>query len=74
MTDDTLGRAMLPRDLQRGDVIAWMHAGAYHLPWETRFSHGVCAVVWCGADGGIQLARERERPEQWLNQWNQSIV
>jgi diaminopimelate decarboxylase len=74
MTDDTLGRALLPGDVQPGDVIAWTGAGAYHLPWETRFSHGLCAVAWCGADGVMRLARERERPDQWPQQWDLSIV
>jgi diaminopimelate decarboxylase len=74
MTDDILGRLPLPADIAVGDVIAWMNAGAYHLPWETRFSHGLCAVAWCGADGVMQLARERERPDQWTNQWNLSTV
>jgi hypothetical protein len=50
-------------------VIGWMDAGAYHLPWETRFSHGLCAVVWCDGDDALSLARERERPEMWAEAW-----
>jgi diaminopimelate decarboxylase len=70
MTDDTLGRVMAPRDLQPGDLIAWMHAGAYHLPWETRFSHGLSAVAWRGADDILRLARPHEPVDQWSNAWN----
>jgi len=69
MTDDLLGRVLLPQDVAVGDVVAWMNAGAYHLPWETRFSHGLCAVVWADADDRLQLARPRERPEQWSRAW-----
>ena len=59
MTDDTLGRLPLPSDIVPGDVLVWMNAGAYHLPWETRFSQGLCAIVW--ADGADQLSLVRER-------------
>jgi len=70
MTDDTLGRVMAPGDLQPGDVIAWMHAGAYHLPWETRFSHGLSAVAWRGADDILRLARPHEAADQWSKAWD----
>jgi hypothetical protein len=43
-----------------GDVIVWLDAGAYHLPWETRFSHGLCPIVWFDADERMSVARERE--------------
>jgi diaminopimelate decarboxylase len=68
MTDDVLARVPLPDDIGIGDVIAWLDAGAYHLPWETRFSQGHCAVVWCD-QGTRTLARERERPESWSRAW-----
>ena len=60
-TDDRLGRWRLPRDLTAGDVIVWCDAGAYHLPWETRFSHGLCAVVWFDHDERMTVARSREQ-------------
>ncbi len=63
MTDDRLGRWPLPEQLAPGDIILWCDAGAYHLPWETRFSHGLCAIVWEGDDGELVVARERERVE-----------
>jgi diaminopimelate decarboxylase len=65
MTDDVLVRAPLPGDIVAGDAIAWMDAGAYHLPWETRFSHGLCAVVWIGGNGAMTLARASESPACW---------
>jgi diaminopimelate decarboxylase len=60
MADDRLGRWMLPASLDVGDVIVWLDAGAYHLPWETRFSHGLCPIVWFDADERMSVARERE--------------
>ena len=74
MTDDVLARLPLPADIAVGDVIAWLDAGAYHLPWETRFSHGLCAVVWCDEHGQLQLARERERPDLWSEPWISSAA
>jgi diaminopimelate decarboxylase len=74
MTDDRLARLPLPADLGRGDLIAWMDAGAYHLPWETRFSHGQCAVVWCDPDDTLVLARRREMPDAWANAWEWSLA
>ena len=61
MTDDVLARIALPEDIDPGDVLVWMHAGAYHLPWETRFSQGLCAVAWCDEAERLSLAREREQ-------------
>ncbi|MBA2353698.1 MAG: hypothetical protein H0V80_03410 [Acidobacteria bacterium] len=66
MTDDVLARVPLPSDVAIGDVLVWLHAGAYHLPWETRFSQGLCAVAWCDHDEDLSLAREREQPEEWV--------
>jgi len=70
MTDDTLGRLDLPGDLSVGDVLVWMHAGAYHLPWETRFSQGLCAVVWCDDEDQMCLARDHESASTWGHAWN----
>jgi diaminopimelate decarboxylase len=61
MTDDTLGRLPLPERVAPGDVLVWMHAGAYHLPWETRFSQGLCAIAWADDTEQLSLVRERER-------------
>jgi diaminopimelate decarboxylase len=69
MTDDVLARVPMASNINVGDVIVWMNAGAYHLPWETRFSHGLCAVVWCDASDRMSLAREREQPHTWAEPW-----
>jgi ornithine decarboxylase len=66
MTDDILGRAPLPDDIAPGDVLVWTAAGAYHLPWETRFSHGLCAAVWYDERETLSLARQREQPREWV--------
>lgn len=69
MTDDRLGRVMLPERLAPGDHVVWLNAGAYHLPWETRFSQGLCAVVWCDEADAMTLARQRETVEEWARLW-----
>jgi diaminopimelate decarboxylase len=69
MTDDVLARIHLPEEVGPGDVLLWMNAGAYHLPWETRFSQGLCAVAWCNDAGMLSLARGRERPDDWMQSW-----
>jgi diaminopimelate decarboxylase len=65
MTDDRLGRFDLPDDSGVDDVLLWFDAGAYHLPWETRFSQGLCAIAWFGPDEQLQIARPREPAAQW---------
>ena len=72
MTDDRLGALPLPDSVAPGDLIVWLDAGAYHLPWETRFSHGLCAVVWADPADALSLARARETPEQWSYLWTAS--
>jgi diaminopimelate decarboxylase len=74
MTDDVLARVQLPEDVGPGHLIAWMDAGAYHLPWETRFSQGQCAVVWADMNDRLTLARRRERPRAWAEAWNWSAA
>jgi hypothetical protein len=68
MAFDRLARCPLSRELRAGDHLVWLDAGAYHLPWETRFSHGLAAVYW---HDGSRLAevRPRETFEHWWNQW-----
>jgi diaminopimelate decarboxylase len=70
MTDDRLARLSLPQAVAPNDVIVWLDAGAYHLPWETRFSHGLCAVAWADGDDALTLARARETPDAWNSLWN----
>ncbi len=64
MAFDQLARQPLPVSLRPGDHFIWLNAGAYHLPWETRFSHGLAAVLW--HDGRtIRLARPPESFASW---------
>jgi diaminopimelate decarboxylase len=68
MAFDQLERKPLPRRLRAGDYLLWLNAGAYHLPWETRFSHGLAAVFW--HDGHrTKLVRKPERFPEWWSQW-----
>lgn len=56
MAFDQLARKPLPRGIRPGDVLVWFEAGAYHLPWETRFSHGL-AEIWWQDGAGPQCVR-----------------
>ena len=68
MAFDQIARRPLPADLQPGDRLVWLDAGAYHLPWETHFSHGLAAVLW--HDGQqVTVVREREDFADWWGRW-----
>lgn len=71
MAFDQLARIPLPRSLRVGDHLVWLEAGAYHLPWETRFSHGHAEVLWHD-EKGIRRARERQSFEDHWRQWQVS--
>jgi len=68
MAFDQLARRHLPRTIREGDLLVWMEAGAYHIPWETRFSHGLATVLW-HENGRVSTARERESFREWWEQW-----
>lgn len=69
MAYDRLIRTHLPADIGIGDHIVWLDAGAYHIPWETRFSRGLATVVWYDEQEGLQLARDAETPDAWWGVW-----
>ena len=70
MAYDRLIRTYLPCDIQIGDHIVWMNAGAYHVPWETRFSHGLANVIWCDSSASFSLARQHETFGKWWGVWS----
>ena len=72
MAFDKLVRRRLPRSLSIGDHVVWMDAGAYHLPWETRFSHGLAAVYW-HENGTTRLVRPPEGFPEWWKQWTPEV-
>lgn len=59
MAFDCLARRDLPRSLRPGDILLWMDAGAYHLPWETRFSHELAEIWWEDDASQIRAVRKR---------------
>lgn len=69
MAFDRLARVDLPSDVAIGDLVVWTHAGAYHLPWETRFSRGLCRIVWCPRSDQLQLVRDEETFNEWWGRW-----
>ena len=66
MAFDQLARIPLPRSLRAGDHR--LEARAYHIPWETRFSHGHAAVLWHD-EHRLQGAREKQSFENFWSQW-----
>lgn len=68
MAFDQLTRRPLSRRIRPGDRLVWMEAGAYHVPWETRFSHGLAAVLW-NENGSLKQVRTAERFSDWWGQW-----
>jgi len=58
MAFDQLARLPLSRRLRPGDHLVWMDAGAYHLPWETEFSHPLATIFW---HDGKHVRRVRAR-------------
>lgn len=68
MAFDQLALRPLPRSIRADDHLVWLEAGAYHLPWETHFSHGHAAVAWHD-ERGLRIARERQEFEQWWGNW-----
>jgi diaminopimelate decarboxylase len=69
MAFDQLARGSFPRALRPGDRLVWMDAGAYHLPWETRFSHGTAGIFW---HDGRKVRAVRE--SQSFKDWNRSLA
>ncbi|HEX7652440.1 MAG TPA: hypothetical protein VF607_02970, partial [Verrucomicrobiae bacterium] len=65
MAFDQLLRLPLPRTLKAGDHLVWLEAGAYHIPWETRFSHGHAAVWWHDAAGLRQVRAAQSFADFW---------
>jgi diaminopimelate decarboxylase len=68
MAFDCLGRRLLPASVRPGDHLLWFEAGAYHLPWETRFSHGL-AEVWWEDESGLRRVRAAETFERFASAW-----
>lgn len=69
MAFDWIYRGTFPDDVVPGDIVLWMNAGAYHIPWETRFSRGYCPVVWFDNDDAAHIVRKREAFQEWWDMW-----
>lgn len=46
MAFDQLALRPMSQAIRPGDCLLWLDAGAYHLPWENRFSHPLAEIWW----------------------------
>lgn len=68
MAFDKLTCRPLATGIRTGDFLVWMDAGAYHIPWETHFSHGLAGVLWHEGED-LKVIRRPETFENWRKQW-----
>lgn len=69
MAYDWLFRGAFPADVAIGDRLVYFNAGAYHLSWESRFSHGLCRVLWTADGRSLAEIRAPERPDRGPSHW-----
>lgn len=69
MPYDWIYRGELSSEIKRGTKIAYFNAGAYHIPWETRFSRGLCSVVLEDMTGALGCIRQKESIDDWVTSW-----
>ncbi len=70
MAYDWIFRGHFSSDAKIGDRLVYLNAGAYHIPWETRFSHGLARVVFTRDGLHFEELRAPETKEQWLSHWS----
>ncbi len=69
MPYDWIYRGELSSAIKRGTKIAYFNAGAYHIPWETRFSRGLCSVILQDMTGALKCIRQKESIDDWVSSW-----
>ena len=69
MPYDWIYRGELSSAIERGTKIAYFNAGSYHIPWETRFSRGLCSVILQDMTGAFGCIRQKESVDHWINSW-----
>lgn len=74
MAYDWLYRGSFPTSASIGDYIVYYNAGAYHIPWEARFSKGHCRVLLAseahrGESPTISEIRKPETFSDWQSAW-----
>lgn len=70
MAFDSFYQGPFISDVRIGDRIIYFNAGAYHIPWETRFSFGECRVLWTTDGERMAEIRKAEPPEEWFGRWD----
>jgi diaminopimelate decarboxylase len=69
MAYDRLFRGEMSAGIRPGDRLIYFNTGAYHIPFETRFSHGLCRVLWTEDGASFDELRAPETPDQWQAMW-----
>lgn len=67
MAFDQLGLFRLPRTVDAGDILVWLDAGAYHLQWETHFSHGPAEIWWHNGQSLHRVRQHGDFDSWWKN-------
>ena len=65
MAYDCIMRCKLPNNIEVGDNVIWFNAGAYNLPWETRFSQPLARLLWHDEQNNIIETRPKESFAEW---------
>jgi diaminopimelate decarboxylase len=74
MAYDWLYRGDFSSEVKLGDRLVYLNAGAYHVPWETHFSHGLARVIFTQDGINFEEIRAPESQQQWLSRWSSAAV
>jgi diaminopimelate decarboxylase len=69
MAYDYIFKGQFTSNVDVGDRLIYLNAGAYHIPWETRFSRGLCRILWTANGRDFSEIRRPESLRQWLTHW-----
>lgn len=72
MAWDWLWKVPVPADLAPNDLLIYEAAGAYHLPWESAFSHRRASIVLARRTTSGTVSLRLIRPRQSLRAWSSS--
>ncbi len=65
MAWDWIDRRPMPIDICIDDLLIWRDCGAYHLPFETMFSHSLIPVLFL--NDSLHIVRSKQSPADWIS-------